>query len=196
MALLYEVRLAPLFTSWNVIHCTYIIMLPANFCWVRMQWKKLGKNTECLLIVEFPWNPGDLSKGTPVKVLSKPITIEMITKAIGRMDLSKSNGPSGIIWASSRQNLSSGYPTKRDSNQSPKLQRLARKLKFHSWQVSLDMLLFKKRKTKAQTGLRLCCSQTPWDSFSRIEAHITWMLKLAGKAGASKVHNLVEAISS
>ena len=28
------------------------------------------------------------------------------------------------IWALSRQNLSSGFPTKRDSNQSPELQRL------------------------------------------------------------------------
>ena len=30
-------------------------------------------------------------------------------------------------WASSRENLSLGFPTKRDSNQSPQLQRLARK---------------------------------------------------------------------
>ena len=37
-----------------------------------------------------------------------------------------------IIWASSRENLSSGFPTKRDSNQSPQLQRRARKLKFRS----------------------------------------------------------------
>ena len=29
-------------------------------------------------------------------------------------------------WASSQQNLSSGVPTKRDSNQYPQLQRLAR----------------------------------------------------------------------
>ena len=36
-----------------------------------------------------------------------------------------------VIWASSRENLSSGFPTKRVSNQSPQLQRLARKLKFH-----------------------------------------------------------------
>ena len=35
------------------------------------------------------------------------------------------------IWASSRENLSSGFPTKRVSNQSPQLQRLARKLKFY-----------------------------------------------------------------
>ena len=36
----------------------------------------------------------------------------------------------GIIQASSRENLSSGFLTKQDSNQSPQLQRLARKLKF------------------------------------------------------------------
>ena len=35
------------------------------------------------------------------------------------------------IWASSRENLSSVFPTKLDSNQSPQLHRLARKLKFH-----------------------------------------------------------------
>ena len=40
-----------------------------------------------------------------------------------------------INWASSRENLSSGFPTKRISNQSPQLQRLDRKLKFHLNQV-------------------------------------------------------------
>ena len=35
-----------------------------------------------------------------------------------------------IIWASSRENLSSGFPKERDSNQSAQLQRLARKIKF------------------------------------------------------------------
>ena len=34
------------------------------------------------------------------------------------------------IWASTPQNLSSEFLTNRDSNQSPQLQRLARKLKF------------------------------------------------------------------
>ena len=38
---------------------------------------------------------------------------------------------SGVTWASSRENLSSGFPTKRVSNRSPQLQRLARKLKFY-----------------------------------------------------------------
>ena len=37
----------------------------------------------------------------------------------------------GIIWASSRENLSSGSLTKPVSNKSPQLQRLASKLKFH-----------------------------------------------------------------
>ena len=35
-----------------------------------------------------------------------------------------------LIWASSRQNLSSGFLTKLDSNQPAQLQGLARKLKF------------------------------------------------------------------
>ena len=39
------------------------------------------------------------------------------------------------IWASPQEDLSSGFPTKRVSNQSPQLQRLARKLKFHLYQV-------------------------------------------------------------
>ena len=33
-------------------------------------------------------------------------------------------------WAATRENLSSGFTTKQDSNQSPQLQRLSRKLKF------------------------------------------------------------------
>ena len=35
-----------------------------------------------------------------------------------------------ISWASTLQNLSSGFPTKRDSNQSPHLQRLPRRSKL------------------------------------------------------------------
>ena len=35
------------------------------------------------------------------------------------------------IWASSRENLSWRFPTKRDSNQSSQPQRLARNLKVH-----------------------------------------------------------------
>ena len=34
------------------------------------------------------------------------------------------------LWALSRENLSSGFPTKQASNQSPQLQRLASELKF------------------------------------------------------------------
>ena len=34
------------------------------------------------------------------------------------------------IWAETRENLSSGFPTKRDSNQSPQLHPTARKIKF------------------------------------------------------------------
>ena len=37
-----------------------------------------------------------------------------------------------VKWAATRENLSSGSPTKRDSNQSPQLQRLSRNLNFRS----------------------------------------------------------------
>ena len=40
-------------------------------------------------------------------------------------------------WAPSRQNLSSGFPTKQVSNQSSQLQGLARKLKFHLEQIHI-----------------------------------------------------------
>ena len=39
------------------------------------------------------------------------------------------------IWAPLRENLSLGFPTKQVSNQSPQLQRLARKFKFYLKQV-------------------------------------------------------------
>ena len=75
---------------------------------------------------------------------------------------------SGILdikktWASSRD-LSSGCQTKRVSVQSPQLQRLARKFKFYLQQVYICIHIC--------FGLCLCCSQTPEDSFSRIEAQL------------------------
>ena len=48
-----------------------------------------------------------------------------------RKDSFLANEDSISIWASTRENLSLGFLTKRDSNQSPQLQRLARKLKCH-----------------------------------------------------------------
>ena len=54
-----------------------------------------------------------------------------------------------------RKTLSSGFLTKRHSNQSAQLQRLARKFKF-SPEESLDMLLLNKRITKALSRLRKC----------------------------------------
>ena len=76
-----------------------------------------------------------------------------------------------------KHNLSSGLPTKRDSNQSPLLQRQAR---IGIWLVtSLTMILSNKRITKALISLRGCagCSATllfanPEDRFSRIEAQL------------------------
>ena len=47
------------------------------------------------------------------------------------MSLYRGSYMSTHIWASSRENLSSVFPKKRDLNQSPQLQRLARKLQFY-----------------------------------------------------------------
>ena len=62
-----------------------------------------------------------------------------------------------LYWAPSRENLSSGFPTKRYSNRCPQLQRLARKFKF-SLVVSLDMMLSKKRIKKVLIRLRTCAA--------------------------------------
>ena len=73
-----------------------------------------------------------------------------------------------LIWALTRENLSLGFLTKRDSNQSPQLQKLDRvetsKKIENSVVASSDMILSDKRITKALSrlhdGLHLCCSQT------------------------------------
>ena len=71
-----------------------------------------------------------------------------------------------INWASSREYLSSGFPTKRDSNQYPQLET--------SLVASLDIILSTNRITKAlislrvaQAGMCLCCSQTSEDRVCR-----------------------------
>ena len=51
----------------------------------------------CLLNVEFPWNPEDLSEESPVEGPSEPITLEMIRKAISQMASGKAAGLSGIV---------------------------------------------------------------------------------------------------
>ena len=66
----------------------------------------------------------------------------------------------GIIWALSRENLSSGFPKKRVSNQSHQLQRLARKLKFLICKIMYDT--FQKVNNKgadqtAQMRRLVCC---------------------------------------
>ena len=49
------------------------------------------------------------------------------TRSVGKMEVIFW---SSIKWASTQQNLSSGFLKKRDSNQSLQLQRLARNFKF------------------------------------------------------------------
>ena len=64
-----------------------------------------------------------------------------------------------IKRASSRGTLPSGFPTKRVSNQSPQLQRLGRKLKFHLYQVY--MILSIERITKTLISL---CGCADWSA--------------------------------
>ena len=59
------------------------------------------------------------------------------------------------IRTAMQENLSSGFLKNRDSNQSPQLQRLPRKLKI-TLVANLDMILFIKRITKALIRLRGC----------------------------------------
>ena len=82
---------------------------------------------------------------------------------------------STVIWASLRQKMSSGFLWKRDSNQSPQKQRLA----ITSWSKFIYGT-FQKAKNKdtdqsarnVQAGLHLCCSQSPEDRFSCVEANM------------------------
>ena len=83
-----------------------------------------------------------------------------------------------IKWAPTRENLSSGFPTKWDSNQPAQLKRLARKLKFRLYQARIWYFTISEKQGRwsdcayAQAGLRLCCSQTTEGRFSRGEAQI------------------------
>ena len=77
-------------------------------------------------------------------------------------------------WALAWENLSSVFSTKWVSNQSPQLHRLARKLKFHLYQVYIWYFPKSKQQRRwsvyadVQAGLRLCCWQNPEDRlFSR-----------------------------
>ena len=60
----------------------------------RAAWKE---HYEHLTNVEFPWNPEDPSKESPVEGPSEPITLEMTTKTISKMASDKAAGPSGIV---------------------------------------------------------------------------------------------------
>ena len=56
-------------------------------------------------------------------------TLTSIFAVLNHCNLTINENPS-LIGPSTRQNMSSGFLTKRDSNQSPELHRLGRKLKF------------------------------------------------------------------
>ena len=65
-----------------------------------------------------------------------------------------------MIWASSRENLSSGFPKKRVTNKIPQLHRLARKLKFTCSKFTYDTFHKANNKGADQTARmrRLVCA--------------------------------------
>ena len=82
-----------------------------------------------------------------------------------------------LIWASSRENLSSGFSKKARLKPVSSAAETSQIIAI-SLMASLHMVLSKKRITKAlirlrnaQAGLRLCCLHTYKDRFSRVEAH-------------------------
>ena len=101
------------------------------------------------------------------------------------------------------ENLSSGFPSKRDSNHSPQLRRLARILKFLLKQI--DMILSSKRIKKALISLRGCAGWSvtvlfaPPDRFCRHEAHLVLNiaisdLKYTVEFSLEKVHYLYREV--
>ena len=72
---------------------------------------------------KYSYQPGECCSGSNASMFLKIVTIASVGVA--------NVASVAIIWASLRENLSSGFPSKRDSNQSPQLQRRSRKSKFH-----------------------------------------------------------------
>ena len=68
------------------------------------------------------------------------------------------------IWASSRENLSSGFSTRQDSNRPAQLQKVVRVLKFRIQKLEVLYYLGREQQRRwsdsvhAQADLRLCCS--------------------------------------
>ena len=139
--------------------------------WVFLGWTSTKQRNKCFALGHIPMPPVS-SNPQPLDLKVKHSTTKLLH--------------SYYIWASMQQNLSSVFLTKPDSNQSPQLQRLARKLKFHLWQVLLSYFPKRDKQRRwsvcmdAQADLRLCCLQTPEKNrFSHIAAHIChqWRLR-------------------
>ena len=86
------------------------------------------------------------------------------------------------IWASLWENLSSGLPTKWDSNQSAQLQKLARKLTFRLQQVYI-WYFSNKQITKALIRLPLLYANNLRQIFSRRGPYV--ISKLDGRSSES-----------
>ena len=115
-----------------------------------------------------------LTLATPVlKSDYKPVALQTAQSA--RWDLKKLKN----IWATSREHLSSEFPTRWDSNRAARLQKLARVLNFRILQA--EVLYYPSREQQrrwsdcadAQADLHLCCSHMILTGFL-----ITWLIMM------------------
>ena len=86
----------------------------------------------------------------------------------------------GLIWVPSRENLSSGFATRYDSNRPAQPHRLATVLRFWIQQVDLLYYLCSEQQrcwsdcADAQADMRLCCSHWHKQVFSWCGSFIPW----------------------
>ena len=109
-----------------------------------------------------------------LKLVSLQTKCRMVYVQVSGQNLDLNNNQCMYIWAWMGQNLSSGFP---NSNQSPQLQRLARKMECRV--ASLVMILSKKQITKVLISLCRCTGWSvpslfanPEDRFSCIKAYL------------------------
>ena len=83
------------------------------------------------------------------------MTDNCLVHQIIKLELFPWTNTATVIWASSLENLSSKFPSKRVSNRSPQPQRLARKIEILPV-ARLNMVLSKNQITKALIRLHKC----------------------------------------
>ena len=134
----------PFLTARNTILCTRRLQPPRDDCALREQWVSIVSMTWVGCVGRFSLTGKGLMyciRNEPVNIVlflifSSSCNICILVYVYHFVRFLKNRLPDlEQNWASLRQNLSSGFSPKRVSNQSPQLQRLSRKLKFHLYHI-------------------------------------------------------------